>query len=129
MIKFRFLLPFLLITLFIINTGCFPLSEVKAMNTSLQNAIEIVNKELLKQGIDANQYKISADEKNSVWNSNFLSNDKFKKDNPAIIEKLGQKDYWAIKCHYKNNANLLGGERWFFVDKKTGEVILEFSLK
>ncbi len=99
------------------------------MTVSIEESIEIANKELFKQGFDIAQKKITADEKNTLWNKYFLSDEKAVKANPHIFNKLKGRNYWAIYYTPKEMGKILGGEAWVFIDKKTGEIIELFYLK
>jgi len=99
------------------------------MKISKEIAVKIANEELLKQGFDVTQKDIIVDKDNTLWNTRYLSDDKFKESNQHIIKKLKNKNYWAIYYTPKRPQGLLGGEAWVFVDKNTGDVILLFKLK
>lgn len=119
----------LILLLIVSNTGCIGLTnKVEKMHISKEEAIEIANKELLKQDFDVTQKNVSADKENTAWNRHFLSDETAIENNLHIVESLKDKNYWAIYYQPKERR-FLGGEAWVFVDKNTGEIILLFYAK
>lgn len=98
------------------------------MGFSLNDAIEIANKELSEEGFDVTQKNIIANKNNSLWNKRYLGKQKFKETNAHIVKALENRDYWAVNYTSKE-ANLFGGSAWVFVDKTSGKIILKFYLK
>lgn len=100
----------------------------KIVRITKEEAIKIANEELLKQNFNVRETNIFIDENNTVWKERYLSNNKFSNNNLDIIEKLRDREYWAIN-YMPIEENILGGEAWVFVDKNKGEIILLFYLK
>lgn len=84
-------------------------------------AVEIAKQKAIQLGYDIKNMVIDIDSKNTIWKRYSLNN----KD-PEVIEKLGNKEYWAIHFELKE-INIHDGDLWVFVDKDSGEVL--YTLK
>lgn len=84
-------------------------------------AIEIAKDRAQTLGYRVEHMLIDIDENNSTWNS-YIYNNQFWKDSLEMKNKFDGRDYWAIYFS-PNRLDVLDGDLWIFVDKKTYEII------
>lgn len=115
------------ITCLLIFAGMFSFVYGGGMGVNKEQAIKVASKYLLDKKYALNDKKIFVDDTNSRWML-FVSNKQIVNANIKVLEKLKDKNYWAIN-YVTSKRNIKGGEAWIFIDKQSSEVILYFLLK
>ncbi len=90
-------------------------------------AIFITRLFLESKNIKLDKMEISVDDgRHGMWDDFCNHNKQFYDQN--IADKVKNKDYWAV-CFFSKENNRLGGSMWFLIDKDTGSILFQISLK